>query len=153
MSEEQRHLTEGEVKERMEAMLNKLVMPEIAALKNDVASINKNLKRFIGDGNGGGDGVYGRDQAEAKREMADMAVDVKALKTEKTQRDAVAKNLKEKAVVRDRGYQLLVAVIAVTFAGVMVILGLLTWHYTHHADLLSNHNPVVAQYNSGVEPH
>jgi hypothetical protein len=82
--------------------------------------------------------------------MADMAVDVKALKTEKTQRDAVAKNLKEKAVVRDRGYQLLVAVIAVTFAGVMVILGLLTWHYTHHADLLSNRNFVVARYDSSI---
>lgn len=81
-----------------------------------------------------------------------LLTDMQTLKDNKTGRDAVAADLKDKATTRDRKTTIIIALVTVVCLIVGTILAMLTWHYTHHADLLS-HNPVVAQYDSKVAPH
>jgi hypothetical protein len=157
----EKHLTEREVDKRVEAILNAKVMPDMASLKRDMQEVRDTLRAFIGDGNGGG--LYGRNEAAKHEELKTIKADVADLKTEKTQRDAVAKDqtrregrLDRDTAGRDRRSNLYIALGGLGLAVGMAILGLLTYlaliNHGQHQGLRTSTPVVTASYDSSIPP-
>jgi hypothetical protein len=141
-----KYLTQREVDERVEAILNAKVLPDIATLKRDVAEVKNTLRVFIGDGNGGG--VYGQAEAKKQEQLAGMAADIAELKTEKSVSEGIAEALKEATKKRDGWMKLLLLMAAVIISLLALIFSFN--HGQHTSGLRTSTPATVARYNSSV---